>query len=269
VLHRLQDCRAHGESRTVDAMMDRSLFMVLRALPLVLALVVVSWVTSAAAAPAPGSQPKRFRLHVDTEFFGFTHFDPAEGGSDTNVVGFGIGRPALVDSGSCPGAFCFLGVRPVWGLGFGYAFAQQRAVIGGRFGFAVDGAFNEDNDSGATSVGGVFVPYFRWIFLPGQTFRPYVEGRFGLGGGQFRTRDGDGDETLRVGVIYPTVGAGGGLHIFIVDAFSFDLGLNFDYVAPHNRIRERIFGDIVREEGWEHAFNVFNVAAIAGFSVWF
>lgn len=262
-------------------MMDRSLLMVLRALSLALAVAVVSWAAPAAAAPAtaPTSRAKRFRLHADTEFFGFTHFDdrtrPAMNRTDSNVVGFGVGRPTLTDSGACAGALfgaCVLSVRPTWGLGFGYAFLEQRAVVGARFAFAVDGLFVDNAaDHTFTFVGGQFVPYFRWIFMPGRTFRPYVEGRLGLGGGAASFRDDD-DDRASVGVIYPTVGGGGGVHIFIIDAFSIDLGLNLDYMAPHDRTRtvtETPVGTVTNERGWEQVANVVNFSALAGFSVWF
>ena len=251
----------------------------LRALPFVLALMVVAWVAPAAAAPAGSSRAKRFRLHADTEFFGFTHFDdrrdPPSARRDSNLVGFGIGRPTLLDSGVCAGGRlgqCVLSVRPTWGLGFGYAFAEQRAVIGARFAFTVDGVFFPDADESFTLVGGQFVPYFRWIFLPEKRFRPYVEGRFGLGGGSIAFRDDDGDERARTGIIYPTVGFGGGLHIFVVDAFSVDLGLNFDYVAPHSRARTEttVLGvTVINERDWEQDYNIINFGALAGFSIWF
>jgi hypothetical protein len=255
-------------------MMGRSFRLILRLLPLTLAMVVVAWIHPAAAAPA-ASRAKRFRLHADTEVFGVTHFDdrtrPAAGRVDSTLVGFGIGRPTLADSGACVGAglgICVLGVRPLWGLGFGFAFAEQRAVVGARFAFTADGIFN-DNDTRFAVVGGQFIPYFRWIFMPGRTIRPYVEGRFGLGGGNVSFRDDEGDERSRYGVIYPTLGAGGGMHIFILDAFSLDLGLNLDYLAPHTRSRTRLIGDLTSEQDWEQSANVVNFGVLAGFSVWF
>jgi hypothetical protein len=257
-------------------MIDRSYRLNLRLLEVAVCLAVASWAVPAAAAPEGASRSKRFRLHADTEFFGVTHFadatDPAAARVDTTLVGFGIGRPAMLDSGACVGGglgVCALGVRPTWGLGFGFSFADQRAVVGARFAFTVDGLFFHDQDRSFSLVGGQFVPYFRWIFLPGRTFRPYVEGRLGLGGGSFAERDDDGDVRLNAGVIYPAVGGGGGLHIFIIDAFSLDLGLNLDYIAPHTRARTRIAGNLTVERDWEQSANVVNFAALAGFSVWF
>jgi hypothetical protein len=254
-------------------MLDRRFRLILRMLPLLLAIVAIGWAIPASAAPG-SSRAKRFRLHADTEFFGVTHFDdrtdPAGARVDSTLVGFGIGRPPIADSGACGGgvlAICSLGVRPLWGLGFGFAFAEQQGIVGARFAFTADGLFR-DNDTRLSLVGGQFVPYFRWVFLPGRTVRPYVEGRLGLGGGSTTWRDRNDDERESYGVIYPTVGAGGGVHIFIIDAFSLDLGLNFDYLAPHTRGRTRV-GPVTIERDWEQASNVINFAALAGFSVWF
>lgn len=245
-------------------MMDRSLPVILRGLPVCAALAVASWVAPASAQDStPRARGKRFRLHADTEFFGFTHIDDETGMDpvDTNIVGFGIGRPPLLDTNFF--------VRPVWGVGFGYAFLQQRAVVGARLAFAVDGIFDDDDvdDDSTTLVAGLFVPYFRWIFLPGRTFRPYVEGRFGLGGSTSTFRAAS-DTRMTTSTIYPTVGAGGGVHIFIIDAFSVDLGLNVDYLAPHSKTTNEVMG-MIDEGDFEQDSNVVNLAALAGFSVWF
>ncbi|MBX7081594.1 MAG: hypothetical protein K1X88_20500 [Nannocystaceae bacterium] len=198
---------------------------------------------SAPASAAPkvrGADGKRFRLHFDTNIFDFSHFNRNGGnlndpGDRVNSVGFGIGRPRPIDSGY-PGP---LMPRNVFGIGFGYVFLQHRAIVGARAALLVDGSDVGDNDGRATVVAGQIVPYFHWMFLPGRWVRPYVEGRVGFGGGVDvgdEDVDNDGNRERRTAhVLFPTVGVGGGVHLFPVDFFSVDLGLDFDYVAPHGR----------------------------------
>lgn len=238
------------------------------------ALVGVLASTAAQAAPKTFAKDRRFRIHADTEFFGFTHLADAGPGPDAppvNVVGFGIGRPTLGDGGTCvAGSFgCALAVRPLFGFGFGYLFPGQRALLGARMSIVVDGVFG-DGDARSTYVAGQFVPYFRWIFLPGRMVRPYVEGRFGLGGGSIVDHNVGMLDSASTGVIYPRVGVGGGVHIFVIDAFSVDLGLNADYFAPHGRTTVNPRPDPAPADygEWQALAHVVNIAALAGFSVW-
>ncbi len=250
-----------------------------RGLSLGVALGAFAWSTVAsAAAPAPSADGRRFRLHADTDFFGYTHIDdegPGPDADDVNIVGFGFGRPTLTDSQVCAGAVggCALGVRPLFGIGFGYAIVPNNAILGVRFSFTVDGAFVDNDDEGhVTLVGGQFVPYFHWMFIPGSQFRPYVEGRFGLGGGASVSTvhpPDTPDFKSTTNIIYPTVGVGGGMHIFIIDALSFDAGLNFDFLAPHGRtVTDPDLDPMTDDEDYEPMANVFNLAVMAGFSVW-
>ncbi len=240
------------------------------------------------AAPSPGvsasarvgsgksgfrGKTPRIRIHADTDFFGWTNIDdegPGPDDPDLNVVGFGFGRPTLTDSGLCSVA-CQLSVRPVWGLGIGVVLLRGQIVVGTRFSFTVDGIYDDDDNSGdaLNLVAGQFVPYFRWVFLPGRRFRPYAELRFGIGGGTaVQNEPGNVDDAkITTNVIYPTVGLGGGVHIFLVDAFSLDAGLNFDYAAPHGRtIIEPDGGNDTPE--YDPIANVYNLGVLLGFSVW-
>lgn len=219
----------------------------------------------------------RFRLHMDTDFFGFSNINdegPGPDGPDVNVVGFGFGRPNMNDSGYCNGGFfggCLVSVRPVVGLGFGVLFAGGRALVGGRFGFTVDGiTVDDDRADSLTLVAGEFVPYFRWIFLPGKRIRPYVEARAGLGGGAAIAKDATADPLDRrtTNLLYATIGAGGGAHFFIVDAFSLDAGINFDFTSLHMKVDNEPDIPGVDEE-FDPAANIFSVAIMLGWSVWF
>jgi hypothetical protein len=221
-------------------------------------LMPAAWPSHVGAKKPAADHGKRVRLHADSEAFGFTHVARDAAPGNSNSVGFGIGRPMLLDTGF---------VRPVWGIGLAYAFPGRRALLGARFAFAVDGSFRSDNADSITSVAGNLVPYFRWVFRPAGKFRPYIDGRFGLGGGTLIEKAGDGS-TFEVSSIWPTVGVGAGVHTFVVDTFSFDCGLGFDYAAPHARTRTKSEGTTVRG-GFIQSSSVFSLGVLAGFSVWF
>ena len=164
---------------------------------------------------------------------------------------------------------------PSWSLGFGYVFLDGNAIVGGRFAFNLQSSGDDDESAGetvsarSTGVSGELVPYFRYLFMPGKRVRPFLEGRFGFGGSA-SSRRVDSDPELRSSAseIHPLVGIGGGAHVFLLDAFSIDLALTFDYAAPHTKSRTEA-GDISMEEDYSKAGDFINLAAQAGFSVWF
>ena len=164
---------------------------------------------------------------------------------------------------------------PSWSLGFGYVFLDGNAIVGGRFVFDLtsqtfedDDEFGDTEDYRQTIVSGQLVPYFRYLFRPGTKIRPFLEGRFGFGGSATASESDSGANSANSSTIYPIVGAGGGAHFFIVDAFSVDAGLTFDYAAPHVKSRVES-GDVVVETDYEKTGDFINIAAQAGFSVWF
>jgi len=240
----------------------------LRALALpALAAAGVAFASTGASAAEPSNTGKRFRFHGELDVLSFSHFNPDGDGDNTNTLGFGLGRTTGVDSLIRP---------PIWSLGFGYVLLNGNAVVGGRFAFNLSTTGDENEDvvgnttpSRTTAVGGELVPYFRYLFLPGKRARPFVEGRFGFGGSASSTRvETDPEEVTSFSEIHPIVGIGGGAHIFLIDAFSIDLALTFDYAAPHTKSRTEI-GDITMEEDYSKAGDFINLAAQAGFSVWF
>ncbi len=217
-----------------------------------------------------GASGKRFRLHADTEFLGVSIFDPDGPGDAVGAAGFGVGRPNTVDGGRI--GLGQIQQTPSYGLGFAYLFAQERALVGARASFIVNGTFDEapdqELDQSTTTVGGYLVPYFQWMFLPDNWARPYVEVRLGFGGGatKVRAQGGGMENEVTVHTISPNVGVGGGAHLFIIDAFSFDIGLNVDYFAPHSRLS----GDVPDDaEDWEEVGDLVSIGVLAGFSVWF
>jgi hypothetical protein len=238
-----------------------------------------------AAKPRPkGANGKPFRLHFDTDAFGYTHVDPDGGTPDDNTdsLGFGIGRLSLVDSGTADtGVTGINGVPvlftsfPMFGIGFGYAFLNTRAIVGARFAMAVDG-YGLGHGSGRDTVfRGQFAPYFQWMFLPDSWVRPYVEARIGLGGGLVTSHTEPNPNVVvnqTVNVLYPFGGPGGGVHLFPVDYFSVDLGLNLQLAGVYSKdhsVTHNPGGDVVVEHGWNNRFFVLNLAAMVGVSVWF
>lgn len=213
-----------------------------------------------ASAAEPTNAGKRFRFHGELDVLSFSHWNPDGDGDNDNTIGFGFGRVTGVDRQLA---------LPSWSLGFGYVFLDGNAIVGGRFAFNLESSGDDDDaatgdpdDEHQPTVSGQLVPYFRYLFLPGRRVRPFLEARFGFGGSTDRYDTGS-DST-----IYPTVGFGGGAHIFIVDAFSVDLGLLFDYAAPHSRSTSEV-GDTRTEEDYDKNGDYINLAAQAGFSAWF
>ena len=231
-----------------------------------LAALGVALASSDAAAAEPSNTGKRFRFHGELDVLSFSHFNPDGNGTNANTLGFGFGKTTGVDS---------LLFVPSWSLGFGYVFLDGNAIVGGRFVFDLtsqtfedDDEFGDTEDYRQTIVSGQLVPYFRYLFRPGTKIRPFLEGRFGFGGSATASESDSGANSSNSSTIYPIVGAGGGAHFFIVDAFSVDAGLTFDYAAPHVKSRVES-GDVVVETDYEKTGDFINIAAQAGFSVWF
>lgn len=228
------------------------------------ALSYAAFDAEAAKPRAKGADGKPFRLHFDTDAFGFTHIDydggnvPDDADKDNNL-GFGIGRLTLADS-----------TLNSMGIGFGYGFLDSRAFVGARFSLVVDGS-NLGEDFHDTNFRSQFSPYFQWMFLPGSWVRPYVEGRIGIGGGVISATefDGAGVETHRVtNTLFPFGGVGGGVHLFPVDYFSVDLGLNLTMAGFYDKSKTTT-GNVTAEQDWNNRAFVFNLAAMVGVSTYF
>lgn len=210
--------------------------MLSRPAALGLALVAGLLLPGASALAAPSANPDaKVRVHVDTDFFGVSHFNPQDNdadGSNVNVVGFGIGRPSFIDGGPLVIA------RPVLTFGVGGVILGGRAVVGARAAFVVDGVLQDDNNTSV--VTGRLVPYFNWMFKPIGRLRGFLGGHFGFGGAAVTIEDDLAGNPIRnrFNSIYPIVGVQGGLHIFVVERVSLDPALSFDYLAPHSRSRQ-------------------------------
>jgi hypothetical protein len=106
------------------------------------------------------------------------------------------------------------------------------------------------------------------MFGPFGRVRPWIGLRFGLGGAAYHY------ETVDVGTgevvdavdrsIFPIVGLHGGAHIFVAASVSVDLGLTFEYAAPHAQSCDPDCNDFDKAGDW------FNLAMpYAGLSAWF
>lgn len=222
---------------------------------------------SSGARQISGGQGKFLRFHADTYMFGFQHVNPDGNADNFNSGGFGIGRANDID-----GNISFNGA-PIWSLGFGAVLFKSQIIVGGKVGFAINSGKNDDsnandNDTRFTYVGGDLVPYFQWVFRPGKRIRPYAELRFGFGG--YTRIQKDEVTSIRTidNVIYPIVGPGGGVYVFINQWFSFDGGLNLDYYAPHARQNIRGGNNEVTND-YSKAADAINLGFVAGFSAWF
>lgn len=225
-----------------------------------------AFASEAEARPrAKGADGRPWRLHIDTDALGFTHYnrDGDAGGNDDadrdNNLGFGVGRLSLVD-----------GNINALGIGFGYGFLDTRAILGVRFSLVVDGS-NLGEDAKGTDFRANFQPYFQWMFLPDSWVRPYVEARVGIGGGvdSDTVFDGSGVETRTVNnLLLAHGGVGGGVHLFPVDYFSVDLGLNLTMAGVYGKTKTTI-DDTTTDGDWDNQAFVFNLAAMVGMSTWF
>jgi hypothetical protein len=234
------------------------------------ALSYAAFDAEAAKPRARGADNKPFRLHFDTDAFGFTHYNRDNCNGCThdqdvdNSVGFGIGRLTLADS-----------TLNSMGIGFGYGFLNSRAFLGARFSLVVDGS-NLGEDNKTTNFRAQFQPYFQWMFLPGSWVRPYVEARIGIGGGVIEEvffEDTGAETRVKRNTVYPFGGVGGGVHLFPVDYFSVDLGLNLtmagDYAKERRVERGPGGGEVVFDGDLDNQAFVFNLAAMVGVSTYF
>jgi hypothetical protein len=218
----------------------------------------------AARPRVKGADGRPWRLHFDTELLGFQHidYDGDNGSNDAdtdNNLGFGIGRLTLGDA-----------QLNSMGIGFGYAFLDTRAIVGARFSLVVDGT-NLGEDAKSTYFRSQFAPYFQWMFLPDSWVRPYVEARIGIGGGVSTATDdpgGPGEVRHVRNTLAPFGGVGGGVHLFPVDYFSIDLGLNINLAGAYTKGKDESDAATVKTD-WNYQLFSFNLGAMVGVSTWF
>ncbi len=241
------------------------MFRLQNILPLGALATTLALASVAHAGPGDTSTTKG-TIGIDTSFFGFGHWNPDGGPADdgTNFVGFGVGRAVATQNNIIQPA-------PLVGLRGGAVILGGNAVVGARLTFSVFAAVPENEDAGKTTVfNGELIPFFRYLFMPGNFIRPYVEGHVGLGGGLTKNVVDIpviGQVVTTGHQISPIVGAGGGAIFFLNEHFSVDVGLGFDYMAPHTRVTDD--DPDTEEEGWDKAGDLISLEVLAGISGWF
>ena len=224
--------------------------------------------TALAAAPNPTLEDKIIRIHAGTDFLSFSHYNPDGGSNDgINFIGFGVGRPTGLDrNAGGPGFGGFVGLGTV-AFGAGAILLNGHIALGGELAFTVDG-IDVGEDTSNTLVLGRFTPYFNYMFGPFGRVKPWVGLRVGLGGSAVH---GDTIDILGMPVdgvyrtIYPIVGVNGGAHIFVADSVSVDLGITFDYAAPHSKLEcDGCNDDFDKDGDWINLSFPY-----AGLSAWF
>lgn len=239
---------------------------------------------SAAQAAGPGRPEGKVRLHVDTEFFGWTQVrgfydpreDPPPGNPRTNVVGFGALRPLRGDAAADQVPYV---LQPLIGLGVGYG-VHKNIVVGVRTGFNFDRVRNRNDiaDPNVFSVSRAFsavmLPYLEILPIAEGRILPFIMFRGGFSGAVLGDRTVGElagvpfEELDRTGVLAPQVGLGAGAHFFVTPGFSLDLSGNFDYRWIF--ARERQFGANADPPGpWDRRAQSFTLSIGFGLSAWF
>lgn len=255
--------------------------------------------TATGAAPAGAADPEsrvkgKLRLHLDTDFFGWTHgreFNdpdadlPPHEIIKVNRVGFGFARPLQGDSSSVVASdldsVLYSAGSSMFGLGLGYG-VTKHLIVGARMGLSFDHLSSpNDNDADTKSTfnyfSTVFTPYLEVLPLTTGRVLPFILFRTGFSAGALGYREhgtspltGDYSTLSRSSTIAPTVGLGGGAHFFITDAFSFDASLMFDYRWYFSKSLSRDSEtDVTDETDWRRTWQSFTLGAVVGFSVWF
>lgn len=228
----------------------------------------IGWAAAASEAKAapPDLDQKRVRVHVDTNLIGWTRAwnwsdDPDVPDSHTDVVGFGLGRPTQ------RGSATYLAGTQLVGLGAA-GIINRWVAVGARTGISFDNVNYDTTSDGTRLLGGQLVPYVHVMLLNEAVVVPFVEARAGFGGARQRYLDvdvPDGGEALVVrGLIYPTIGGGGGVHFFVAELISIDLALGVDHRWVFQKIETTgVDGD------YDKAARELELGVEAGLSLWF
>ena len=250
----------------------------------------------AAAAPVAAAatsmvDPKRFRLQLSTDVLGVTYVNPVEDGTfaterpNTTYFGLGAGRAGFRYQAT---------PLSVVGFGFGYLLNEQLIVGADLFlgGATASVKGEQDINVGGNTVfyeyktrtsafGGGLSPYIHYIFTTEGALRPYAQFRFGFGAVRswtYSEDDAPGNPTstqLITEAVTPTVGLAGGVHLFLSDTVSLDVGLSLDYLAPYGRavsttVESTATGKVVTKfnADYEKASNSLAFGIPLGISIW-
>ncbi len=231
---------------------------------------VVHLETRVAASPAGNfsNLKGRFRIHLDGNVFTFQHqrewFENDHVPSDdiedvSNSFGGAIGQYNV-------------------GLGVGYGITDG-LVVGAKLGLGFN--HNRRLDKNPDNIGPdqidsnltfLFRPYVEYAFIPGGRFRPFIFAHGGVAGGRSVQTDSDDTGAVINHTISPTLGGGGGLHIFIIPQVSIDVFGEVDHYFTLAKTAVEIDGVIDPDLGdpdYDRAIQTTEFGVLLGISLWF
>ena len=224
---------------------------------------------------------------LESEPVGLSYVNPVEVGNfnteEPNIVSFGFGAGRVGNDASS-------GPLPTLGFRLGYLVSPQLVVGANLFFMGITASSTGDVDLGNgfayetktkfSAFGAGLTPFVHYIFSTEGAFRPYGEFRFGFGAhrswGKFKSEQPlQPLETKSVTeTVTPRVGIAGGVHVFLSDAVSLDVGLTFDYIAPYARPVKYVSttedGTVTFKNSgdYQKASNGFNLGIPLGISIW-
>lgn len=231
---------------------------------------VVHLESRVAASPGTGAASNikgRFRIHLDGNLFAFQHerdwFEsdvPNDQIEDVrNRVGFGVGQYNF-------------------GLGLGYGITDG-LIVGMKLGIGFNSTTQIDKDplfNGPDAINNslnfLVRPYVEYAFIPGGRFRPFVFVHGGVAGSRSVTTDSDNSAALIAHTIAPTLGGGGGLHIFVIPQLSIDVFGEVDHSFVLSKSRLEIDGVLDPNDNdidYNRNNQVTEFSVLAGLSLWF
>jgi hypothetical protein len=226
-----------------------------------------------AASPGTGAASNikgKFRIHLDGNVFAFQHrrewfepdVDPDEIEDTSNTVGFGIGQYNF-------------------GLGLGYGITDG-LIVGMKVGVGFSHTRDHDNvpvpdpveppDAVYNNVNFLVRPYVEYAFIPGGRFRPFIFVHGGVAGSRFVITDADGNGHNIVHTVGPTLGGGGGLHMFIIPQLSIDVFGEIDHSFVLGRQRILIDGEpppMTPDPEYVRSHMLTEFSVLVGLSLWF
>jgi hypothetical protein len=164
-----------------------------------------------------------------------------------------------------------------FGLGLGYGITDG-LVVGMKLGLGFNSLTSIDKDPlfmGPNSINNslsfLVRPYVEYAFIPGGRFRPFVFVHGGVAGTRFVQTDSDDTTTLTGQSISPTLGGGGGLHIFVIPQLSIDVFGEVDHYFTMSRSKIEVDG--VPDPDLDYDYNRDSMetefSVLAGLSLWF
>ncbi|MFV8753941.1 hypothetical protein ACNOYE_25630 [Nannocystaceae bacterium ST9] len=223
-----------------------------------------------AASPTTGAASNmkgRFRIHLDGNVFGFSHrrewFEsdhmPTDDVEDvTNTVGFGVGRYNF-------------------GVGLGYGITDG-LIVGAKLGLGFSHSRYDPNnpppidpDAVSNDLTFLFRPYVEYAFIPGGRFRPFLFVHGGVAGGHSVLTDTERTGATLTTSVSPTLGGGGGVHIFVIPQVSIDVFAEVDHYFQLSKTKIEVDGEIDPDLGdpdYGRSAQLTEFNVLLGLSLW-